>query len=349
MDFTDIPPYFEQLRLDATPDELLKAAKKRPLHFTPGSQWRYSNSNYYLLGQIIEKVSAKKYEEFLRERIFQPLEMKATRMTDYRDIIPDRAAGYNWLGEDVEQTPAFITGFHGNKNVMQNAICISPSRKWAAGAIASSVNDLVKWDQALHTEKLLKKATREQMWTAAVLSTGEKTSYGFGNELRNMRGHEIVGHQGGGMAFDCTLYRFVDVNLTVIVLCNQTTAPSRTMAAKIASFYLPDLGEPEKGIEDKEPNVTALLRSILTDAAQGTADASLFSPGAQEMVNFIRKVGPEFLQRAGDLQSLTLLERRIDGNQRGYRYRAKFQNKTVVWAFALTLDGKISGLQPTDE
>ena len=183
-------------------------------------QWRYSNSNYYLLGQIIEKVSGKKYEEFLYEHIFQPLEMKATRMTDYRDMVPNRAAGYNWLGEDVEQTPAIITGFHGTKNVMQNAIYISPTRKWAAGAIVSSVNDLVKWDQALHTEKLLKKATREQMWTAAVLSTGEKTSYGFGNELRSMRGHQIAGHQGGGMAFDCTLYRFVDDNLTVIVLCN---------------------------------------------------------------------------------------------------------------------------------
>src|SRR6266404_8005242 len=109
---------------------------------------------------------------------------------------------------------------------------------------------------------------------------GETTSYGFGNELRNLRGHQIAGHQGGGMAFDCTLYCFVDVNLTVIVLCNQTTAPSRTMAAKIASFYLPDLGEPEKGIEDKEPNVTALLRSILTDAAQGRVDGSRFSPGA---------------------------------------------------------------------
>jgi len=53
--------------------------------------------------------------------------MKATRMTDYRDIIPNRAAGYTWLGEDVEQTPAIITGFHGNKNVLQNAIYISPS------------------------------------------------------------------------------------------------------------------------------------------------------------------------------------------------------------------------------
>ena len=118
-------------------------------------QWRYSNSNYYLLGQIIEKVSGKKYEEFLYEHIFQPLEMKATRMTDYRDTVPNRAAGYNWLGEDVEQTPAIITGFHGTKNVMQNAIYISPTRKWAAGAIASSVNDLVKWDQSLRTDKLL--------------------------------------------------------------------------------------------------------------------------------------------------------------------------------------------------
>ena len=116
---------------------------------------RYSNSNYYLLGQIIEKVSGKKYEEFLYEHIFQPLEMKTTRMTDYRDMVPNRAAGYNWLGEDVEQTPAIITGFHGTKNVMQNAIYISPTRKWAAGAIASSVNDLVKWDQSLRTDKLL--------------------------------------------------------------------------------------------------------------------------------------------------------------------------------------------------
>src|SRR6266404_4830621 len=139
---------------------------------------------------------------------------------------------------------------------------------------------------------------------------GETTSYGFGNELRNLRGHQIAGHQGGGMAFDCTLYRFADVNFTVIVLCNQTTAPSRTMAAKIASFYITDLANPENGIEDTEPKVTALLQNVLTDAAQGKADASKFSPGAQEMVNFIRKSGPEFLRRAGELQSLSLLERR---------------------------------------
>ncbi len=139
---------------------------------------------------------------------------------DHRESEWEEVRGILVRGEDVEQTPAIITGFHGTKNVMQNAIYINPTRKWAAGAIASSVNDLVKWDQALRTDKLLKRATREQMRTPAVLSTGEKTSYGFGNELRNLRGHQIAGHQGGGMAFDCTLYRFVDDNLTVIVLCN---------------------------------------------------------------------------------------------------------------------------------
>ena len=186
------------------------------------------------------------------------------------------------------------------------------------------------------------------MRSPAVLASGEKVNYGFGNELRELRGHRIAGHQGGGMAFNCSLYQFVDDKLAVIVLCNQTSAPSRTIAAKIASFYLADLNGPEEGIEDTEPEVTRLLKRVLADAVEGKVDASLFSPGAQEMVDFIRKVGPEFLKQAGPLKSMTLLERRTDKNQRAYRYRAQFQNKTVVWAVALTLDGKIIGIQPTD-
>src|SRR5262252_6854439 len=150
-DFTDIPPFFEQLPMDATPEDLLRPAKQRPLQFKPGSQWRYSNSNYYLLGLIIEKVSGQTYEQFLEDRIFRPLEMRSTRLVDYRDVISNRAAGYNWIGEDAEKIPAFISGFHGIKNVLQNALYISPTRKWAAGAIMSTVNDLIKWEIALDT------------------------------------------------------------------------------------------------------------------------------------------------------------------------------------------------------
>jgi D-alanyl-D-alanine carboxypeptidase len=349
-DYTDIPPFFEQMRLDATPHELLKPVKERPLKFAPGTRWRYSNSNYYLLGQIIEKVSGKRYEEFVEERLFQPLQMTATRINDYRDIIPHRAAGYHWLGDDADRLPdIIITGYHGKKSILQNATYISPTRKWAAGAIVSSVNDLIKWETALDTNKLFDRTTREQMWTPAVLKTGEIADYGFGNELRNLRGQRIAGHQGGGMAFNCTVYRLVDDKLAVIVLCNQTTAASRAIAAKIATFYLPDLAEPEKGIEDREPKVTALLKKVLGDAIEGKVDASLFSPGAQETVNFIRKVGPDFLHPLGPLESLTLLERRTEGSQIGYRYRGSFQKKTVVWIFALTTGGQIAGLQPADE
>src|SRR5262249_8776151 len=162
---------------------------------------------------------------------------RSTRLVDYRDVISNRAAGYNWLGEDAEKLPAFISGFHGIKNVLQNAVYISPTRKWAAGAIMSTVNDLIKWEIALDTGRLFQKKTLEQMCRPAVLPTGEKPSYGLGQELRDVRGHRVAGHQGGGMAFNCTTYRCIDDKLAVIVLCNQTTAPSRNLAARIASLY----------------------------------------------------------------------------------------------------------------
>src|ERR1051326_1167884 len=91
MDYTDIPPFFENIRQDATPEELLKPVKARPLLFAPGTRWRYSNSNYYLLGLLIEKVSGQKLADFLEERLFKPLGMTATRMNDMTDIVPNRA------------------------------------------------------------------------------------------------------------------------------------------------------------------------------------------------------------------------------------------------------------------
>lgn len=136
---------------------------------------------------------------------------------------------------------------------------------------------------------------------------------------------------------------------TVIVLCNQTSAPSRAMVARIASFYLPALAAPDKSIADKNPPMTALLKGVLLDAAQGKANAALFSPSAQEKVAFVQRVGPRFLGPLGPLQSFTLLEQRDEGSRRTYRYRAVFKEKTLVWTFELTQEGKIVNLQPAEE
>src|SRR5215217_8644580 len=108
-------PFFEQIREDATPQQLLEPVYKNPLLFTLGTQWRYSNSNYFLLALLIERVSGKPLASFLEQHIFQPLGMRVTRLNDSRDVIPYRVSGYNWLGEDAEKQPAMISGYHGIK------------------------------------------------------------------------------------------------------------------------------------------------------------------------------------------------------------------------------------------
>jgi CubicO group peptidase (beta-lactamase class C family) len=333
-DYTDVPGWFATIRLDRSPQELIKTTHSFPLQFRPGDAFRYCNTGYYLLGMIIEKVGGRPYADSLRERLFQPLGMTATQVNDARHIIPYRASGYQW-----------------ETDALTNAPFVSPTQKWAAGAVLSTVRDLARWDAALATEKLLKKATLRQMWTPARLNNGQEAPYGFGNELDLERGHRVAGHQGGGVAFNVTFLRYPDDKLTVIVLCNETSAPSRPMARRIASFYLPAISyENEKGIPDREPQVTQMLQTVLKDAAQGKADPSLFSPEAQaEFVPFVRRVGPRFLGSLGPIQSLVLLERREEKESRIYRYRALFKDSTLLWTLTLTRDGKISQLQPVQE
>jgi CubicO group peptidase (beta-lactamase class C family) len=283
---------------------------------------------------IIEKVSGKSYADFLQERIFRPLGMTTTRVNDLKVIIPHRASGYDW-------------GDGG----LQNAPYVSPTQKWAAGAVVSTIEDLARWDAALYAGNLLKQPMLRQMWTPARLNNGQEAPYGFGNELDMVHGHRAAGHQGGGVAFNTTLLRYPDDGLTVIVLCNETHAPSRPMARRIAAFYLPALSyQQDKGIEDREPQTTRLFAEVLRAAAEGKADPSLFSAPAQtQLVPFIRRAGPQFLHPLGPMKALVLLERREEKESRIYRYRAIYKDSSILWTFTLTKDGKISSLQPTEE
>lgn len=355
-DYTDAPSFFEGIRLDRSPGDLLKPVMTQPLSFKPGTQWRYSNANYYLLGMIIEKVSGKSWAEFLQERIFQPLQMKATRVNSLMEIIPRRASGYHlglppWIQrERAEARQGTPRPASEEDKLLHNADYVSPMQKWAAGAVVSTVMDLAKWDAALDTEKLLKRPALRQMVTPARLSTGTEAPYGFGNELRMDHGHRAAGHQGGGLAYDATFLRYPEDRLTVIVLCNLTQAPSRTMARHIAALYLPDLSdERNRGIADTAPKTTAILKAVLLDAQQGKADPARFAPEAQAMLPFIQRAGPQFLGRLGPLNSFVLLERKEEGKKLSLRYRAVFGETSLLWNFDLAPDGKILSLEPTPE
>lgn len=214
------------LRLNYTDDELINRIRPYPLDFQPGTAWRYSNSGYVLLGIIIKKVTGKFYGDLLKETIFTPLDMKTTRIISDRDIVMNRSSGYDLIGDQLK-----------------NQEYVSPALDSTAdGALYFSVLDLVKWDAALYTEKLLKKSDLELMWTPVKLNDGKTEKYGFGWRLDHVNGHRLVEHGGEWQGFTGFISRYVDDKLTVIILTNLSgQSELGPMAHHVASLYNPKL------------------------------------------------------------------------------------------------------------
>ncbi|MFM9905181.1 MAG: serine hydrolase domain-containing protein [Pyrinomonadaceae bacterium] len=208
---------------DHTQKELIGLTASLPLQFEPGSKWDYSDTNFYLLGMLIEKVTGKPYEHFLRKRIFDPLKMSDTRVDSISDIIPNRASGYVW-----------------DKTRFVNAKPYSPTITFSTAGLSSTVLDLAKWDAALYTDKLLKKDTLNEMFSYTKLNSGEmisNTGIGFG--LSPFRGHRRAGHVGSGEGFATSMSRFLNDKVTVILLSNagQEGFTIKDIENEIAAFY----------------------------------------------------------------------------------------------------------------
>jgi CubicO group peptidase (beta-lactamase class C family)/dipeptidyl aminopeptidase/acylaminoacyl peptidase len=210
------------LRLDATPAEIVKSLADKPLNFEPGEQYRYSNTGYQLLGMAIEKITGRAWGDFLRERIFEPLEMKDTRVIALSDVIPNRASGYT-----------NVRGKLLNGDFVAASILAYPG-----GGVRSTVLDLAKWDAALYSDRLVSKATLDQMWTPATLNDGSKAPYGLGWFLGESDGHRYVQHTGSHMTgFGTIVARYPDDRVTFIVLTNQNGANPTQITRGLASRY----------------------------------------------------------------------------------------------------------------
>jgi CubicO group peptidase (beta-lactamase class C family) len=201
-----------ELRLHLTQAQFIHKLAQQSLTFQPGESWAYSNSGYNLLGYIVENVSGKSYWDFLRERIFTPLQMTNTTHRESWLVIPHRAAGYvyatngTYLNRDYDLTDLF-----------------------AAGSIVSTAPDLAKWDAALAGNRLLKESSKQLWWTPALLNNGkpvahtlhgESGSYGFAWFLNTVHGHRNIGHSGITSGFSAANEMFPDDRLTIIILSN---------------------------------------------------------------------------------------------------------------------------------
>ncbi len=195
--------------LPMTTAELTEHFKNKPLEFTPGEKYAYSNSGYHLLGLIVERASGKSYADFLQENIFAPLGMKQTGYDDHRRVIKNRAAGYA----------------RGEGDSIVNAAYLDMSIPYAAGALFSTTEDLLLWEQALYTEKLVSRKSLDEMFTPF------KNEYGYGWGISKRFDRQVMIHGGGIFGFSTFIARFPADRLTVIVLSNN----QNTLSEKIAN------------------------------------------------------------------------------------------------------------------
>lgn len=196
--FSSLPDWDDNLGLKKYRHaDLVKLFRDLPLEFAPGEKFQYSNSNYHLLGLIIERASGKSYAQFLRDGIFAPLDMTHTAYEDNRALIPGRAAGYYSRGAEFVSAPY-----------------LDPSTAYASGGITSTTGDLLRWDQTLYTDKLVSKRSLDEMFTAY------KGGYGYGWQIGEKLGRRKLDHSGSDNGFSSYIVRFPDDRVTVIVLGN---------------------------------------------------------------------------------------------------------------------------------
>ncbi|MEP6705580.1 MAG: serine hydrolase [Acidobacteriota bacterium] len=213
--YTAFPDFAKTTVLPTTTAEMVDRLKKTPLDFAPGAKMSYSNSGYYLLGVIIEKVSGKTYADFVQENIFTPLGMKQTYYDDPLKIIMHRAAGYQ------KQAGNII-----------NAAYTDMSVPYAAGSLCSTTGDLLIWDTALYTEKLVSKKSLNEIFTPEKGDSGYGYGWGIGKKL----GHKSISHGGGIYGFATDISRYPDDKVTVIVLSNIQSAPSGQISSDLAAI-----------------------------------------------------------------------------------------------------------------
>jgi CubicO group peptidase (beta-lactamase class C family) len=210
---TALPDWEAKKTLPATPAQSMARVRDLPLEFKPGEQFKYSNSNYILLGLIVEKASGASYEAFMKENVFAPLKMSDTGLEHSAQILKNRAAGYSRDGETTI-----------------NAAYVEMNIPYAAGALYSTVEDLLRWDQALYTESLLSRKSLEAMFTP------EKNGYAYGWGVGTLNNRRYIAHTGGIEGFAAHISRFPDERATVIVLLNNDEAPASAVAGDLAAI-----------------------------------------------------------------------------------------------------------------
>jgi CubicO group peptidase (beta-lactamase class C family) len=333
------------LRLDFTEDELAKKIEEMPIEWAPGEKWGYRNTNYVLLGIIIHKITGMPYAEFLGERIFKPLGMTSTRLISERDIIPNRSAGY-----EIDE-----------KGDLKNQEWVSPTfDSTADGALYFNVLDMAKWDEALYGTKLLKQSSLDRIWTVYPLNDGKPNpaGYGFAWNIGEQNGHKRIEHGGAWQGFTCSISRYPDDGVTVMVLTNLDSGHSNpgVIAHVAAGLVNPALKVAKlEAIADDQPALADRMKKLLDEIVAGKDIRPEASPQLAALIT--PEMAKIVQQRLGKLWpggTLTLVKR--DKGPEGTAqwvstYRLSKGEDAMLLILGVGPDGKIPilGISPNRE
>jgi CubicO group peptidase (beta-lactamase class C family) len=210
-------------------DAMALITRQKGLNFAPGSEYLYSNTGFFLLSVIVQRVSGKTLREFAAENIFSPLQMTHTQYRDdHRSLIPERAMAY----DEKEKKDGFTLN-------------VSYFEQTGDGAVHTTVEDLLKWDENFYSGQVGGKILLAELQDTAKLNDGKKLNYAKGIVVSNYRGLKMVSHGGSWGGYRAQLMRFPDQHFSVATLCNLGSADPTRRASQVADVYLNSVMKPK--------------------------------------------------------------------------------------------------------
>jgi CubicO group peptidase (beta-lactamase class C family) len=320
---TTQPGFFAKLApLNLSDAELLQLVSGKPFDFEPGTAWRYSNTNYYLLGMVVAKAGGRPYAAFMQDEFFTPLGLAQTRYGSETAIIPRRAQGYSFDPD---------TGTHSND------AAISMNVPGAGGALVSSAGDLVRWQIALTNGRALRRASFEQMIGSPVKMGQGDAHYGFGWVIDRRDGQRVIRHGGSINGFGSVLTWLPESGLRVAVITNSEALSAGVVERRIIAALTS--AEPPAPRTTQQPGSEAALRKYIADVVAGTPDYATMSPLGADATRAMLPMLQQTYKDLGPLRSLTFTGvTLLDFDS----YRAEFANGAAAYTILLSPDGTIA-------
>jgi D-alanyl-D-alanine carboxypeptidase len=318
-----------------TPAQLVGLVATKPLDFPPGSRFEYSNTNYVLLGMIVEKVTGESYADYLYGSILQPLHLSATTYSIPAPA-PRVAVGQDWndsteLAEPVARWTSQVA--------------------YAAGALNSDVLDLVTWDTAFFGGKVVSPASVREMTTPPVLPSSGVDVYAFGWILGAVYGRTEVWHNGGIPGFAARNVYFPSEHLAVVVLANKIGFDSGPIVRE-ALAAAADISASDRAAYDEpapapgeDPKVSALARAQLEAFASGHIDPAAYTKEVNALMTpaVVAQVR-DYLKSLGPVSTFTFTGKSRTAGSDVYVYKIDCALGSIRETLSLDATGKINGI-----